>query len=486
MKIVLTEGYTRLAIKIDRNHPAAKYLRSLTGKLLTDHEFNPRIKRMIPTKRYAKYDVVKNILYMPIVLSQDIQGLLTDMGYEYTVVQEETYALTPLDVKLKDSFIPRDHQLSGIEYVKTTPPSRKGLAIQTGGGKTVTSIAGTIGYGKSFIIVVSRLHHQWKNELFNFTDIKEEQIRIIQGFKSLTDVMEEETKPQVFIFSLETLRAYCQHESHYAELPTFAEFVKYFGIGTKIMDEVHLNFHACTNIDLSCNIPNNIYLTATFTSGNAGTRKIFNLIYPPEMRHGEGEVKQYTDGYCYEYVGHVPERIVTSLRGYNHIKYEKYLLKRPFLIKEYLDRIISPIIQSHYINKHNPGERMVIFFTLLEMIDYAYNYCVENYPDYTVVKYISGVNDDVLKQFDIIITTPKSCSCGTDIKQLRTVINTVSTKSPTLVLQTCGRLRELPDGTTPEYVDICDTNIKAQQYHKKEREHIFRPILKKYLTQRLA
>ena len=70
-------------------------------------------------------------------------------------------------------------------------------------------------------------------------------------------------------------------------------------------------------------------------------------------------------------------------------------------------------------------------------------------------------------------------SVGTDVKQLRTVINTVSTKSPTAVLQICGRLREIP-GVTTEFIDICDMNISAHKYHQRDRENILRPTVVSY------
>ena len=66
------------------------------------------------------------------------------------------------------------------------------------------------------------------------------------------------------------------------------------------------------------------------------------------------------------------------------------------------------------------------------------------------------------------MTTEKSCGCGTDIKNLRAVINLVSTKSPTVVLQIFGRLREIP-GVLTEYADVCDSNIPAQVRHQSER-----------------
>ena len=54
--IPIYKGTTCVRIGIDSNNPAALYLKGLANRVLTDTEFDPRRKRMIPTKRYAKYD----------------------------------------------------------------------------------------------------------------------------------------------------------------------------------------------------------------------------------------------------------------------------------------------------------------------------------------------------------------------------------------------------------------------------------------------
>ena len=238
-----------------------------------------------------------------------------------------------------------------------------------------------------------------------------------------------------------------------------------------------MNFHACTIIDLSCNIPNNVYLTATFTIGNKGTRKIFDLVYPKEMQFGRGEIEKYTVAYLYSYFGNVPEGKVIKQRGYDHKSYEKYLLKRPMLLRGFFNDVLHPLIMSHYVNVKNPGEKLAIFVMKLDMVDALYKWCKDKYPEFKITKYIGGVPDSVLVDNEIIITTDKSCGCGTDIKNLRAVINTVSTKSPPTVLQVFGRLRKIP-GVVTEYADICDLNISAHCRHQEDRIHILRPNAK--------
>lgn len=471
--IKIIKGTTRAAVKIAPSDSAASYIQMVTRHNLTDYDFNPRYRRFTPSKKYLHYDIDKSALFVPINALDIVTSTISEYGCEYQILDEPTYPTRDLTIKMKDSFVPRDYQVAAINYLKGDKPARKGLAIQTGSGKTVSSIAGMVAYGKVGMIAVSRLHQQWVRSIFDFTTATNDQVYIIQGYQSLVKVMELETKPEIFVFSLETLREYCRHQGNYLELPNFQKFCEYFGIGFKIFDEVHLNFHACTLIDLSCNIPNNVYLTATFTSGNPNTRKIFDLVYPKDMRFGGDKIDKYTVAYLYDYFGNVPEGKVMKQRGYDHKSYEKYLLKRPTLLRGFFNDVLHPLIMSHYVNVKNPGEKLAIFVTKLDMVDALYKWCKEKYPEFKITKYIGGVPDSVLVDNEIIITTEKSCGCGTDIKNLRAVINTVSTKSPPSVLQVFGRLRKIP-GVVTEYADICDNNISAHRRHKEERIHILR------------
>lgn len=475
--VTIIKGTTRASVSISKTDPSAGYVQMVTKHSLTDYDFSPRYRMYIPNKKYLMYDSEKSTLVVPVNALELVEDALKEYGCDTKIVKEKDYPTRDLTIKMKDDFVPRPHQVKAIAYLRKNKPARKGLAIQTGSGKTVSAIAGMIAYGKVGLIAVSRLHMQWARSIFNFTTAREDQVCVIQGLQSLMKALEMDNKPEIFIFSLETLREYCKRGDNYKDLPTFQQFCEYFGIGFKIFDEVHLNFHACTLIDLSCNIPNNVYLTATFTSSNKSTRRIFDLVYPDEMRFGKDNIDKYTVAYLYNYYGNVPERAVMKPRGYDHKSYERYLLKRPALLKEYMSTVLHPLILSHYINVKNPGEKLAIFACRIDMVNAIYSWCMDNYPGCKIVKYIGGVPDKVLDRNEIIITTDKSCGCGTDIKNLRSVINTVSTKSPTAVKQIFGRLRKLQDVTT-EYVDVCDLHIAAHRRHQEERSLILKPVAK--------
>lgn len=469
-RLKIIRGPTRAGIEISPYSPYRFTIKHFIKTKLTDYDWVPRFKKYVANRRYITVEEVRDMVYIPINFVAILVIELETEGIPYYFEEEKVVVPKKLTTAMKSSFAPRDHQIEIVKYLKQKEPVRKGLATYTGSGKTVSSIAGAIAYGYVTMIVVSGLTQQWLRSIEQFTDITPDKLYLVQGFKSLIDLINSDLEPDIIVFSLETLRLYVQNEGTYKGILSYPKFLKKFGIGTKIIDEVHLNFHADTILDLKSNIKNNIYLTATFTSTNKSTKKIFDLIYPVNMRFGARTINIYIDAYSYTFCGEVNENRCVSNRGYMHIKYEKQLLKNRLKLNNYFNRILYPLINSHWCNKKRDGEKIIIYFSLVETIDAAYEWLKNIYPEHKVACYVGSTDDAVLVNNDIIITNPKKSGCGTDIKNLRTIINTVSAKSDTQILQLFGRLRELPDGTTPEYIEVYDNNLKSHRRHARERE----------------
>lgn len=483
----IERGSTRAIIHVNPYDAWAPVVRNITHGKLTDYEFNPRKRRMIPTKKYVRYDTSKKQLIIPVNALPQVLDALDNYGCEYKIFDEKLVTPRKIHLKMIKGFKPKsEEQASVIKYLSNDQPYRKGLATATGSGKTVSTIAAIVEYGYAAMIVVSGLHDQWYRQVFAFTNAKPKDVYVVQGCNSLIKLMESDLKPAIIIFSLETLRLYSNGAENYQDLPKYSTFIKHYGIGIKVFDEVHMNFHADTQIDLRSNIINNVYLTATFNSSNASTRKIFELIYPESMRFGGKVKKKYIDVYCYTYFGDVSERKVVKMRGYMHAKYELQLLAVSYKIEGFFNNIIAPIVRSHYIHKKNDGEKLLVFFSTIPMIEYATKWFKENFKEYKVASFTAGDPDSVHQDNDIIISTPKKCGTGCDIKKLRIVINTVSLKSPVLIEQLRGRLRELKDSVVPEYIELCDLNLSVHRYHTNERRKAHEENAASYKSFRLS
>ena len=478
--INVIRGSTRTRIQIGMDHPHFQYLRDIFKSILADYEWNKRLHKFELMNRYYVYIKPLNEFLIPAAYTDDVINEITALQVPLTISDETLVKGRSIKIKMKDWFQPKPSQVEAIEYLaRENPPYNKGLSLMTGGGKTVVAIASIVKRGKAAIVITSGLTEQWYQSFLKFTNVGK-RIVVIQGISSLMKLMESDDKPDIIIFSLETLRRYVAREENYKDLPSYSKFIEYFGIDTKVVDECHLNFKTNTCIDLRSRIRNNIYLTATFTSSNHQTRKIFNKIYPVSMRYGADVRDKYIDVWSYSYRYFVPDKCYAKLRGYSHTGYEKYFYKRPTKAEWFFQSVLVPVINDHYDNRCKKGARCLIFFSTLEMIKLAYKFLKTHYPHRKVGVYIGESNDTEYSKLEIIISNAKKAGTGKDIPELYTVINTISYKSETLTEQMLGRLRKLPDGTTPHYIEVVNLMCQPHVHHKAARQMIHKRLAHDY------
>ena len=175
-----------------------------------------------------------------------------------------------------------------------------------------------------------------------------------------------------------------------------------------------------------------------------------------------------------------PRAKVTSKFGYSQAKYESILMGYDGIAIEYFKLIIKPIIDAHYINKFTSG-KLLIFTQTVQMAQFIGNMCKEYYPNKIVNTFVGNDSEEVIHTSDIVIGVPKRLGTGFDLKELVCCINTVSLASEPLIKQMFGRLRKLPDGRTPEYVDIYNKCIPDHNRHKKTRAKIYRYLAKEFI-----
>lgn len=357
-------------------------------------------------------------------------------------------------------------------------------------GKTYCANRAWVNLGFATMIVVPGFIEQWTKAILEQTTAGNK-MYVVQGFESLGNLVTSTFQPSVIIWSLATLRNYINNDENYKllNLP-YSQFLVKYGIGTKIFDEVHLNFHALTQIDLYSNIANNIYLTATFATNNKTTKVIFDTIYPHDMRFGANEIDKYADTYFYSWTSDINERKVMTKRGYDKNKYEYQLMKKDSRFNGYMERVVIPLIRHHYLDIKRPGQKLLLFFALKVMITKVIDYLKTKLDsDLTIKPFIEKMTDDMIIDADIIVSNHSKCGTARDIKNLRTVINTVSTKAAdTLVTQVFGRLRKLKGEfaeDTPIFVDTVDAAMQAQWRHYKERSGVYKSRSKTYTELKL-
>lgn len=444
----------------------------------TERRWDKRLRRKVLVKRYMFYDNKTETIYFP---RCDLDALCTYLSacqVKWELIEVPINEGLSVDIPFKYHQFPDKNEIQrlGIESITKSTDSLRALALQTGTGKTYSAIKAAALLGKRTIFCIGGMINQWYNEIKKFTYLEDKDIYIIQGgdsIKKLLDQCDKTLFPKVIISSIDTLRGYCSNNPLYSNFPNFDTFFTDLNIGVKVTDEAHLNFHTNLIIDIRTNIAITIPLTATFDRNDPVGKEIFDRVYPIEYRFGQDSYSKYVDIYAYEYSSgtFVSPSQFTGSYGYNHAKYENWLLKKGGIHFKYVYRFcVSNLIEAHYISVKKPGEKLMILCFTKALCQKYVDKISDMYPDLKVAKYIDVSPDSVLTDNDIIVTTPGSGGTGRDIKNLKTVICMYNTNSDVLKEQMLGRLRRLDPEDVP--VETSNRPIFVTTYNRDIPKHI--------------
>lgn len=483
---------------IEWNTSIDTYVRSFNGKTIELH----KIKDVVYSGIKPVYRIGLNNGNWLVCTS--CHEIMTDQGFIRSenilgyMVMYDNGNMIELDNKsinhIKESHHPSYTKAISYEYIGEEPtydiiceePYRNFVAngiVVHNSGKSYCSIRTISNLGKRAMISVVGLVDQWEREFYNFTTLTPDDIYIIQGAPSMMKLLSQIDRnihPKVILCSLGTIRNYVLDKDMYENCPPFEELMDRLGVGVRIADEAHLNFWLSMMVDLRTNANVNIALTATFERTDHKVKLIFNAHYPRSIRFGEDEYSRYIDVYSYNYtLGGMllPMKAYTTIKGYNHSKFEDYLLRRTPTKLEYIYAIVySPIIFSKYINIKKPGQKLLIICSTIDMCNWfkhRLNQDLFNEYHLKINIYIGETDDFILAESDIIISTPGSAGTGVDIKNLKTMLVTVAVGSSPLNKQMMGRLRELPNGETPIYTYTWCRDIQSHCNYEEERKRIY-------------
>lgn len=466
-------GTTYARTVVSYFHPAYSYIKQFLDRKVTLWDFNPRTRQSVMSNTFYSYNLNSGVLRIPRGYLPSFQTAMQSTGLTLELVEESLIVPRPISLRIQPGWEPKPNQVGPIEFLSKRDPGQRGLELATGTGKTIISIFSIVNHGCAAMVICSGLIDQWVNVFHQVTGTDD--IYVIKTFKSIADLVASDYKPAIMVCSLETLRLYSRAVPEYRELPySYDKFLEHYGIGIKIVDEVHENYHAVAVMDLFSRVSCNIYMSATFRRANAGENRIFNHLYPYDIRYNDGDTNRYTKTTFYSYNSGVPEKKTVNQFGYNHARFEAYLLKRVTKFTAFMD-VICMALNVHFFAVRRPGEKALIYFSTIAMCTSATEYLKAKYPGAHINTYISDdTEENYADGVDIIVSIPAKSATGRDIKHLRTVINTVSTQSSVLIEQMFGRLRRLSDATT-EFVGLYDGGNLSHFRHNRAQLEICAP-----------
>lgn len=376
---------------------------------------------------------------------------------------------------------PRDEiQRNSINFLmskknfSTMDNSQLALTLNTGDGKTFCTIYSIIKMKMKAIIIthVENIRDQWYRSFLTFSDISEDRLMNIVGSNSIDNIMSGKKSADIYFINHKTITSYAQSHGwnaiHY--------FFMKIKVGVKVYDEAHLCFRNIIRTDMFSNVFKTFYLSATFDRSDDRESRIFKRAFSNVYRFGKG-----SDGYDEKeknivyvpmlYRSEMPDEWQTKCMTNYGFSFNRYL----DIAMNTDDKLMNMMLIALHTAIKLDG-RILITTSTIDSIEYIYNRIVNLNIGRTVGKVHSmqenSENLRVKNESDIIISTIKGNGTGSDIKNLRCIINIESYSSPIVANQLAGRLRPYGDHEESYLFEIVDISHKSieQQYKKRLKQ----------------
>ena len=332
------------------------------------------------------------------------------------------------------------------EYAYTGRYSQLGLNLDTGDGKTYSTITAILKMKIKSIIIThqEKIKQQWIDTLENMTSFPMENLCNISGTEIIDEIMKGKINSEIYIVNHQTISSYARVHGW----NSIRDFFKKIKVGIKVIDEAHKFFENIFMIDNFSNCYKSFYLTATFGRSDPGEVAIYKKAFASLTRFGEEtlnyEEKRKHIHFVVVYFKSQPEYgILPNIKtnyGFSSYKYIDYELSEP---NNSLMRVLRFILNQI---DHMEGKTLVIS-PKKESVDTLAR-MLEDYTDKeigTIYSNNTPKENEENKSKEIICSTIKSIGTGSDIKGLRKLINLEPIGSKDLADQVRGRLREYSD-----------------------------------------
>lgn len=486
-----------------------KNLEQITRDFLSPYwsykfEYNKNIRRAIRVKdkpffvnyldedNHEVYRLHKSLL-KPYLGYIGANGKISSDTVELVNNTKETHGDYANIVFNNSRYVMRDYQANIIERVLVNKERLSMINLPTGYGKTALSfkLMSLLKLKIGMFLLPKYIEKAVADIEEHYLGIKGKYL-VIQGGDALRDLMlkadEYRKKYDVFIFSIRTITNYLSVYDNrkgdmflLKEYPTAPEnLMRALGIGIFLNDESHQEPANVSKMMLYFDCRYFILLTATFSSNDSHTVKMYKMMVPEHLRFGLDTTmdKYITINNIRYYIEKAMKLKHQTNQGYSQILYEQSLLARPYLLAQY-DKMIIKYVERDYINKKKKGQKCLVYAATVDMCKHLCNMLRKEYPELKISTYVQEDDYENIMTSDISCSTSLSASTGLDIKGLICIIQTISMGSLQANRQMVGRLRKIPD-TELTYNALYCGNLKKHKDLYKQREACTKDIAKEW------
>lgn len=393
----------------------------------------------------------------------------------------------PADIKVVVDFDFRPNQALVYPFLTDGDVNNRAklVALPPGDGKgfLAAKVMEHFGVTTAFIFRPQWLQ-KWAKELVRYFGFGRDDFYIVTGLDTLIQLskMLKRGHPgyKVYLISNKTYQLYLQEYEKKGDLTLHGyianppEFLQALGVGMRITDEGHLDFHLNYLIELYTHVNLSLTMSGSMKSLDKFINKLYEIMFPLHLRGPAIPVNKYMNVKAYSYgvdqSRNVLQRIQTSEWGctsYSHNAFEKSILRNPYFVSFYMGAI-NYIVIHEYLHKRKPGQKLRIFASLSAMCAKIVESLKRFHPEEDIRKYVSTDKDpyDNLLNAGICVTTPGSGGTGHDIPDVIATINTVVVQSIQGNLQISGRGREIVGENVIHAYLFCSEIPKQQEYHE--------------------
>lgn len=332
---------------------------------------------------------------------------------------------------------------------------------------------------------------RWKDDLEETFNFKRGEFLIVRGSKDLAALqqmcIDGDLKAKVIIITSATMRDYIKdyeesngRSTQYPIKPI--DFYPRLGIGFRVTDELHQEFHNNYRIDLYTHVPKSLGLSATMVSSDAFKNKVYDIAYPVTQRHDGGGYHVYIGVMAVLY--HMDEDVrirYMGAQGYSHTTFEESVMRHKGLLKNYL-KIIDHAIYHRFVSVREEGQSALVFFARVDMCTMMVERLKKMYPELNIVRYVGSENDSYedFLEADIAVSTIGSAGTAVDKPNLRASFMTTAIDSRQSNEQVLGRTRPLKDwpDVTPEFIYFgCIEIDQHMKYHRNKKTFFHSKVL---------
>ena len=414
---------------------------------------------------------------------------LTEFGLDLSTLEVQHMDIPkPLDIELltNTKFTPREDQPAVLEYLADTKSRRKLINLQTGKGKGLCAMFGAAKLGYRVLCVLKPMYiEKWAIEFKEKLIVDDSDIHIVSGGSDklhwlLNNI--EKVDAKIIIVSNAIMRNWINEyeETHDAVflskhkcLPQ--DLCEHLGVGLRLIDELHQDFHFNFKLDLYTNIAWSYSMSATLTSNNVYIKMMQDVMHPPAEQPKLSEYDRYCSVVSWRYNFWNPQKIRTAEYGqekYSHNALEQSIMRHQPTLQHYFAMIADCLDMHFYRNdKFKPGYKSLIFCYSKEMCGKLVSYLRSRYPGRDIRRYVDVDPKENLLEAEVCVSTLVGAGTAFDIPGLLTVIQTTAVASHTANLQSLGRLRKLSDGSSPTWIFFSSWDFdKHMEYERQKKE----------------